>query len=486
MRLHHAFDREGFVFSAKLLFLSMVIGLTGHIAFLFAAERHQAPVAASGDIPAGQSTVPKTAVVIFSTTTPQRVIGALSIAGAVPETGKFIAADLTNMKLTLYENGDAVGSYPILTIGRPGSPYETPGGFYSVLAKEVDHFNVSEQVHMPWGMQFYGNYFIHGWPFTVDGTPVEPSYSGGCIRLSTDDAEKVFDFADKGTGIFVYDAGPGFVGRSLTLENIPPPRISASSTLVADIDRGDVYLERSAQVVRPIASVTKLMTSLVANETIMFNEKISVLKSELLHATSTAAKSETFFVGDLLYPLLMESNNAMADRLAEHYGTAGFLSWMNSTATSLNMHSTHFSDPSGISAENVSVADDLFRLASYLVKKKNFIFDITRTPNKSLVSESGTAYQFKNFNLFSDSANFIGGKVGKTPEAKETMVSVFLVPINGVARRIAVIVLKSDDYRADTAKLVDWFTRAAQLGSASENLACVGCLTPASYRKIQQ
>lgn len=420
-----------------------------------------------------------------STTTPVRVINRLTVLDAVPKTGKFIAADLKDMTLTLYENGVAVGTYPILTKGRPGSPYETPAGFYEVLTKETDHFNKSEQVHMPFSMQFYGNYFIHGWPYyEKDGTPVASTYSGGCIRLSTDDAGKVYAFAEKGTGVFVYDpAGPQ--PPTIVLGPASVPHVSAESYLVADIDTGDVYLEKNAREQRPIASLTKLMTALVANETIMFNKKISVASADLAHGEASGRpETESFVVGDLLYPLLMESNNAIADELARYYGTHNFVRWMNDAAKALDMQSTHFADASGVSASNVSVTDDLYRLAVYLANKKSFILGITRTPEKKLVAASGNVYPISNFNIFSGSPDFIGGKVGETGAAGETMASVFSVTVDGVSRRVAIVVLKSEDYTVDTTELADWFTQSARQGAAlASAAACATCAAP-TYRQI--
>jgi D-alanyl-D-alanine carboxypeptidase len=427
------------------------------------------------------------AVTALSTTTPERVINTLTIADAVPETGKFIAADLANMQLTLYQDGKAIAEYTILTKGKPGSPYETPAGFYTALTREASHLNSREGVYMPYSMQFYGNYFIHGWPYYTDGTPVASTYSGGCIRLSTSDAAKVYAFAEKGTGIFVYDPIHAGAMPTLALDNAPAPPLSAASYLVADIDTGDVYLEQNAGEPRPIASLTKLMTALVANETIMFNNRITVTRGELLYPQDYAyTKKETFVVGDLLYPLLMESNNAIADRLARYYGTTGFVDWMNTTAKALGMQATHFADPSGISSGNVSTPDDLYRLATYLANKKSFIWNITRTPAKNLVSSSGDSYHFENFNIFSSSSQFVGGKVGQTTAAGNTMTSVFSIPVNGVSRRVAIIVLKSDNYTTDTANLADWFTQSANRGTALASAACASCAKIPHYRKISQ
>ena len=473
----------------------VAVGMATHFTLQYASESHPASVLVATSTPIAVAIEPETfptlsndASATFSTTTSQRIINMLAIADAVPQTGKFIAADLVHMKLMLYQDGLAVAEYPILAKGTPGSPNETPSGFYTVLSKEQDHFNKGEQVHLPWSMQFYGNYFIHGWPSFVDGSLVDPKYSGGCIRLDTDDAKKVYAFSDKGTGIFVYDSMHTTLLSSLVLDTIPAPTVSAASYVVADVDTGDVFLEQNAKNRLPIASLTKLMTALVANETIMSYKKIEITRGELAstkNASTTGTVKELFSVGDLLYPLLMESNSAVADRVARYYGTTNFITWMNTTAKSLDMQSTHFADASGTSAENISTPDDLYRLVTYIANNKSFILDITRTTAKKLVADSGNVYQVNNTNVFFDSANFIGGKVGKTGATENTMVSIFLVPINGVARRIAVIVLKSNEYTTDTIKLADWVRQSAQQGAALVGTACASCTTATQYRKIQ-
>ncbi len=489
MNIERSFDWAGFKFFQKILLICVIVGTTIHYG-LSDAERTRAVVKVDPpQLAVVQTTAPIADTnqhVDFSTTTPERVINAMTIADAVSPTGKFIAADLVNMKLTLYNDAAIVAEYPILTKGRPKSPYETPSGFYAVLTKETNHLNNREQVYMPYSMQFYGNYFIHGWPYYTDGTPVASSYSGGCIRLSDTDAKSLFAFADKGTGVFVYDPVRSLAMPSLVLSSLPNPLVSAESYLVADIDTGDVFLEKNAQQASPISSLTKLMTALVANETIMFNKQITIPRAELLQEPETTpTKKEIFFVGDLLYPLLMESNSAIADRLAQFYGKTGFIDWMNVTAKALNMHSTHFADASGVSAENSSTPDDLYRLARYLATKKSFIFDITRMPAKRLIAMSGRAYSLNNLNIFSSSPEFAGGKVGQTGTAGDISVSLFATPINGISRRVAIVVLNSSDYAVDTTNLSEWFSQSAQEGAVALGTACASCARQITYRKIQ-
>jgi len=430
--------------------------------------------------------VPVVEAADLSTTTPERIISQLSIKDVVPAEGKFIGADLEAMEVYLYQDGKQVAEYPILTKGRAGTPYETPSGAYQVLTKEQNHFSSLAGVYMPYSMQFYGNYFIHGWPYYADGTPVASTYSGGCIRLSTDDAAKVYAFADVGTKLFVHDSTGATTTESLAIGATTAPPVSAASYLVADIDTGEVYAEKDAEHVWPIASVTKLMTALVANETINYEQHVPTTYGNLEYPqVASSTKSESVVVGKLMYPLIMESNNATADALAHYYGTTGFVSWMNSTAASLDMTSTHYADPSGISSDDTSTVDDLYRLAVYLATKKSFIFDISRLPSYTLTTDAGDTFPLRNFNVYSADPSFIGGKVGQTEPAKDTMVSLFTVPGASGNHRIAIIVLQSDDYAKDTSALLSWIREAAGGTGITTQAACTACAGSDAHRTIQ-
>ena len=409
MRRDHFFDWHGFKYVAKILVLCIIAGTVGRYGLLYASQSSST----APSLVLIQETRPapgKSLSLTLSTTTSQHIINTLTISDAVPPTGKFIAADLSNTVLTLYQDSVAIPKYTILAKGKSGSPYAAPAGFYTVLAKESDHFNNVEQVDLPWSVRLYANYFIHGLPYYDDGSPVNSSYTGEGIRLSTDDAAKVYEFVDTGTNVFVYD--PVTVHQpSLVLDTIPVPSVSAVAYLVADVDTGDVFLEQNAGDSASIASTTKLMTALVANEMVPRDKK------------STIAG------------------------LARIYNTAGFINWMNMKARALDMRSTYFSDAIGTSTENVSTADDLFRLTTYLAHEKSFILDASAT--------------------------------------QDTSVSVYAVPINGVERRVAIIVLKSDDFENDTTALFGWFTRSAELGADMAGTACITCAVPPPYRKIQ-
>lgn len=392
-----------------------------------------------------------------------RTIGTASIDTIAQAHERMIAADLTTMKLYLFENGHATATIDILSKGKRGSRWETPTGLYKIETKEENHFSSIGEVNMPYSMQFFGNFFVHGWPYYPGGEPVPEGYSGGCIRLSTEDSKKVYEFAKRGTPIFVWEDSTAST-TPMILSKAPVPRVSAKAFLVADLRTGDVYAEKNAQAQYPIASISKLLTALVANETIHFDRTLTVNGDDRAQTDGTPGsivKGDTFTVGELLYPLLMESNNSAAYTLARYNGQENFVEWMNDKAKAIGMEQTHMKDPSGISPENVSTANDLFKLMRYIEDSQSFILNLSREPEKKLKAENGRTYNFANFNHFAGNKEFLGGKVGYTDEARQTMTAVFEVPVRGATSTIAIVILGSEERKNDIEKLLNWFKRNA-------------------------
>jgi serine-type D-Ala-D-Ala endopeptidase (penicillin-binding protein 7) len=389
-----------------------------------------------------------------------------TIEGNIPKTGKYIGVNLTEMKLFLYNNGLVVEESEILSKGRPGTPWETPSGMYAVLSKNIDHFSSMGSVHLPYSMQFYGNFFIHGWPYYPDKTPVHKGYSGGCIRLSTEDSKKVFEFAKIGTPIFVYDEISSIDSTSTVMSrNIPIPSLSSRSYLVASLDTGEVFLDHQPESQLPLASITKLMTAVVANESIAWFRNISISPKmlEVEGYKNNIRVGDKWNVEDILYPLIIESDNHAAHSISTFYGQKAFIDLMNKKARSLGMNSTKFVDSSGLLPGNVSTANDLFQLAKYIHDKKHFLLEMSRTPTVRMTSSTnGKIYQFNNNNPFRDRPDFVGGKNGFTDEAKRTLLSIFRVSIGEDNQNVVIIVLGSDNHTKDTARLVEWLTESTR------------------------
>jgi len=374
----------------------------------------------------------------------------------IPNEGKVIVSDLSGMQAYTYENGVLIGTYPLQSKGRPGTAWQTPAGTYTINTKEENHFSTIGEVWMPYSMQFFGNYFIHGWPYHPDGTPVPEGYSGGCIRMENEDVKELYDFADIGTKVIVVADTPPFT-QGVYLDKGQGLRgINSDAYTVADVESGAIIFEKDAQEILPVASLTKLMTALISLDVI--NQYRTATVSASAYGTYGAqgglSIGQKIGTGTLLYPLLLESSNDAAEVLAEFYGRKQFMERMNERAQAVGMLNTHYDDPSGLSFDNTSTAEDLFRLVQYIERHKRFIFDTTKLPS---YSEDG--YVWQSNSRFKDHPWNNGSKNGYTDEAQKTLVNLFDTPFPGGDRTIAVILLHGQDTTADARNIISYIEK---------------------------
>ncbi len=240
---------------------------------------------------------------------------------------------------------------------------------------------------------------------------------------------------------------------------VQPDIITADSYLVGNLATGRIYLEKSPAVVRPIASISKLVTALVIDENMDPDRQIGISSSSVTgyEQTDDIHPGETFSAHDLLTGMLLISSNDAALAFANNFGYTAFISLMNSTARSLGMSQTSFKDPSGLSPNNVSSANDLFKLARYLYSDDPGILAITKMPQFDVATTTlHDGHDFVNIDPFAYDPHYIGGKTGRSDQAGETMLSMFNLPISGVDNPIAIVVLHSnqDDRQIDSSILV--------------------------------
>ncbi len=307
---------------------------------------------------------------------------------------------------------------------------------------------------MPYSMQFFGNYFIHGWPYHADGTPVPEGYSGGCIRVADIEMAQVYEFADVGTTVIVKGKLPKDqeeikVGEYEIKNNVKFPKISAKAYVVADIDSGQVISAYSQKSVYAIASLTKLMTALVSLETInQYKEMMISDRAVGTYGDSGGLKSgDIYSVGELIYPLLLESSNDAAEAIAEFPGRKSFIANMNQKAKSIGLENTSFEDASGLSPNNKSTAQDLFNLTQYIYKYKNYILEISKLKQKEV---DGKIWYSNS--KFRNDKNYIGGKNGYTTEAQHTLITVLQLPLGegeNEMRNIAIVLLQGQEKEKD-------------------------------------
>jgi len=144
--------------------------------------------------------------------------------------------------------------------------------------------------------------------------------------------------------------------------------LRSAVALVKDAKTGEVILDKNSDTVAPIASITKLMTAMVVlDQQLDLSQRIVVSSEDIDTMKGSRSRLRTGSVltrKQLLLLALMASENRAAAALARTYpgGTEKFVSIMNAKAQLLGMHNTRFVEPTGLSSENVSNANDLVRL----------------------------------------------------------------------------------------------------------------------------
>ena len=169
------------------------------------------------------------------------------------------------------------------------------------------------------------------------------------------------------TGMAFGQAGPAAAAPNVTLD-VTKLKLASANALVLDATADAPIYAKGADTVTPIASVTKLMTAMVVLDAGQpLDEPISIGVGDLDYLKGTHSRlrlGSELTRGDMLRLALMASENRAASSLARHYpgGLDACVAAMNRKAQSLGMLNTRFSDPTGLSSENVSTANDLARM----------------------------------------------------------------------------------------------------------------------------
>ena len=147
------------------------------------------------------------------------------------------------------------------------------------------------------------------------------------------------------------------------------PGLRSASALVLDA-KGDVIYGKDVDTVRPIASITKLMTAMVVLDSgVDLDEKITITRADrdLIRLTGSRLDfGATLSRRELILLAVMSSENRAAMALGRTYpgGMERFVDQMNRKARSLGMGNSRFADPAGLKADNVSTAKDLARMVA--------------------------------------------------------------------------------------------------------------------------
>jgi len=172
-------------------------------------------------------------------------------------------------------------------------------------------------------------------------------------------------------------ARPSFASAMGLRGNQDDLNLKSSVALIVDRQTHEVLFEKNAHAVLPIASITKLMTSLVViDANLPLDEVITISQADVNaypgRTRSRVTAGAKMTREEALLLALMSSENRTSHALAANYpgGVSAFVEAMNTKAKALGMSQSKFADPTGLSSENVSSPEDLTRLveASYQYK----------------------------------------------------------------------------------------------------------------------
>lgn len=220
--------------------------------------------------------------------------------------------------------------------------------------------------------------------------------------------------------------------------------LRSSVAYVQDLETSTVLFSKNEDTVRPIASISKLMTALVvvdANQPM--DEEMEVTDDDvdrLRHASSRLPVGTRLNRADMLHVALMSSENRAAHALGRYYpgGMPSFVEAMNAKARELGMMDTHFVEPTGLSSENVSSPRDLVRLLR-AASQRPLIHRYTTDTEYDVEMRKGRTQTFRNTNALVRNADWDIkiSKTGYINEAGECLV--MLARING--RDLAIVLL---------------------------------------------
>ena len=265
-------------------------------------------------------------------------------------------------------------------------------------------------------------------------------------------------------------AGPAsFTSNAVASEKAAIPRdpttlhLASGSALLIDLQSNQVIYENHADAVRPIASVTKLMTAMVvldAKQPMDENLTIDISQTKEMKGVFSRVKlGSELNRRDMLLIALMSSENRAAASLAHHYpgGYKAFIAAMNAKARSLGMSHTRYVEPTGLSINNVSTARDLGKL---LMAARNY----PMLSQLSTTREKTVAFRKPNYTLgFHNTDHLVNKsdwdikltKTGFTNEAGHCLV---LVTRMG-GRPVAMVILDAFGkytHFADASRLRKW------------------------------
>jgi serine-type D-Ala-D-Ala carboxypeptidase (penicillin-binding protein 5/6) len=242
----------------------------------------------------------------------------------------------------------------------------------------------------------------------------------------------------------------------IALQSMPtvPATVRAAGAVVLDAESDHVLVSRNGDARLAPASLTKMMTALVALDRAPLTEMIRATERSLSEPTIIGLDpGETMPLEHMLYGLLLNSGNDAALAIAETLGTGSidrFVGWMNDRAQAMGLKNTRFANPNGLDqAGHYSSARDLAEIARAVMAEPTLVRIVS---TRRFVVEGPPLYVFFNSNpLLGEYDGLDGVKTGFTDDAGPCLAASAVR--NG--RRLVSVVLNSSGIAAETMALLD-------------------------------
>lgn len=202
--------------------------------------------------------------------------------------------------------------------------------------------------------------------------------------------------------------------------------LSAEAWMLIDDSTGMVISQKYANEPQYMASLTKMMTCLLALENGNMADTVEITKDVFISRNSRVRLGERYLLGNLIYEMMLQSDNDAAYAIAKHLAgdTLKFCGIMNEKAAYIGMSNTHFANPNGMpNINNYSTACDLIRLARYSMRDSAFA-TVVGTAYKDVPLVDGRHMACYNTNvLLNKYQGCIGIKTGFTRQAGNCLAS---------------------------------------------------------------
>ncbi|OGH47165.1 MAG: hypothetical protein A3A51_02115 [Candidatus Levybacteria bacterium RIFCSPLOWO2_01_FULL_39_10] len=236
------------------------------------------------------------------------------------------------------------------------------------------------------------------------------------------------------------------------------PLVTAKSVLVYDLKNEEVIFEKNPEKKLPMASLTKLMTAVVAIDHKREDDRYTVYPEALVgENTIGLSEGEVMSLEELLYGVFMYSANDAAETLAINtLGREEFIKAMNDKARALGLTNTNFTNPTGLQGDGqqYSTARDLLVISRYAIENYPEIVKASSTSEHHIpeTADHYEYYLYSQLNLLMTYPGVKGLKDGYTPEAGWCLITYF----EGEGQELIAIILGSEDRRGEMRSLLDY------------------------------